>query len=223
MPKLEELQKQFMTEVYQKQDKTSLPIKSNAIDKNQRLKIYQNNIFTALTSNLKNKYPLVCRFVDERFFNYACDEYIQQHPSSSGNLDNYGNNFAEFLSSFTPTQNIAYLKDLAHLEWLLHLCYSAASEEPKFIAKKEENILQLAPASFILYSEYPIYQLWEIGAEGNSSVPIDLEESEAICIYRTNEYEIQIKQLNEKKEIKRIIKTTTPLSEADIRYLKALF
>jgi len=73
----------------------------------QRLDIYRNNVFTNLRETLRVAYPVVECLVGEAFFNYAADWFISHQPSASGDIEDYGREFAEFLSRFPAAQGLA--------------------------------------------------------------------------------------------------------------------
>jgi hypothetical protein len=129
-----------------------------------RLDIYRNNIFTSLSDLLIGHFPVVCRVVDTRFFQYAADAFIRAHPPRQAVLSAYGAEFAAFLAEFPPCQSLPYLPDLARLEWLLHR--SARLRESK----------EHGGAAFeLLHSRWPVDEIWranQAGADG--SMAIDL-------------------------------------------------
>ena len=68
---------------------------------------------------------MIHQLVGEEFFRLLAKRFIEQHPSHSGNLHRYGSEMAEFLMHFENTQHLAYLPDVARLEWAYHLAYFA--------------------------------------------------------------------------------------------------
>jgi hypothetical protein len=53
---------------------------ANGKDAERRLNIYRNNSFISLTGALKSNFPVTMRMVDERFFAYAANAFIADHP-----------------------------------------------------------------------------------------------------------------------------------------------
>jgi hypothetical protein len=84
-----------------------------------RLSIYRNNMLVTLTAALKATFPVVCRLVDDRFFEYAANAFIQHHLPAAPCLVEYGGNFPDFLASFPPAASLDYLPDVAKLEWAI--------------------------------------------------------------------------------------------------------
>lgn len=196
MPSLKTTQTSFARAVYDNRDDDLLgQIKSSDITNEERLKIYKDNVSFTLYDTLKSRYPAICKLVDEKFFRYAVQEYIKDNRPKTGNLDDYGENFYEFLADFPPTKNFVYLPDVAKLEWLLHLAYFAADSEPidkdalaKVPPEQLENIkFSLHPSSYLISSEYPIDKLIEIAEDTN----ININERGADILVVRPEYRIE--------------------------------
>lgn len=149
-----------------------------------RLQIYRHHVLTSLTEALKAIFPVLCRLVDARFFAYAADIYIRQHPPESPCLFEYGASFPDFLAVFPPCRELPYLADVARLEWALNVAYHAEARAP--IAVEElrdvpaermgELVLQCDPARIVLASTWPIDAIWLANQESAEAVgtPVDL-------------------------------------------------
>src|SRR5262245_2320467 len=85
-----------------------------------RLQIYGHHVLDTLTAVLASTFPVVRRLVDARFFAYAADTYIRQHPPGGPCLAEYGATLPTFLADFPPCRAHAYLPDVARLEWAIH-------------------------------------------------------------------------------------------------------
>lgn len=129
-----------------------------------RLDIFRNNIFTSLTDVLIGHFPVVCRVVDARFFQYAADAFIRAHPPRAAVLSTYGAEFAAFLAEFPPCQGLPYLPDLARLEWMLHRT-----------ARLPESREPVGAAYELLQSRWPVDEIWRANqTDANDSTTIDL-------------------------------------------------
>src|SRR5271168_1539188 len=83
----------------------------------QRLSIYRNASLINLATALEAVFPVVRRLVDPRFFAYAADQFIHEHFPTEPCLTQYGRNFPAFLEEFPAAAGVAYLSDVARLEW----------------------------------------------------------------------------------------------------------
>jgi len=149
-------------------------IEGDGLAVEQRVAVYRNNTFITLTEALKATYPVVCRLVDERFFAYAAHAFIARHPPRNGRVAAYGAGFAHFLAGFAPARHLAYLPDVARLEWAMNEAYHAAGPmplDPAALAPLgEEGIARLTflphPSVRLLASRFPVDRIWEANQPG---------------------------------------------------------
>jgi len=151
-------------------DETSLAdaIVGDGIAPESRLRIYRHHYEISLTEALKAIYPAICRLVDERFFGYAAHEYIKAHPPRRPCLHEYGESFADFLASFPPCRTLAYLADVARMEWRINASLHAPSEPPLAadafrdvaIGDYPRLVFRLLPSLGYLESPWPIDRIW---------------------------------------------------------------
>ena len=152
----------------------SAEILADGLSPESRLAVYRHHVFTTLTSVLKETYPVVARLVGEDFFAYAADAFVRRHPPSAPCLFEYGAGFAEFLASFPPSRDLAYLPDVARLEWAMHAAPDA--EEARAIdleGLREIHpdslggvTLRLEPSLTLLSSPWPVDRIWHANQSG---------------------------------------------------------
>lgn len=171
MPSLPELQRAFAAGVFTDEAATiARHIHDGRFPAARHLQVYRNNVFENLANALKAVYPVVERLVGTGFFGYAADSYIRRHPPASGNLHDFGDLFAEFLSSFEPACELVYLPDVARLEWARHRAFHAAEHAPLAIERlaaippEQYGQLQfrLHPSMQLIASDYPILRIWQV-------------------------------------------------------------
>jgi hypothetical protein len=146
-----------------------------------RLDVYRHHVVTTLTAALRATFPVVCRLVDGRFFDFAADRYISAEPPTGPCLSEYGLTFADFLAAFPPCGPLPYLADVARLEWALACALDAADEEPLSVealrACAPESagglVLRLDPSVSLLASPWPIDAIWRANQPGVDAV-VDL-------------------------------------------------
>jgi hypothetical protein len=128
----------------------------------ERLAVYRGNVVGACTKALAGAYPIVAKIVGESFFEGMAREYLRRFPSTSGDLNEFGDSLAQFVAHFAHTQDLPYLPDVARMEWLL------------------------APACALLTSRWPLARIWEVHQDdyqGEFSVDLDAGP-EQILVYR---------------------------------------
>jgi hypothetical protein len=146
----------------------SAHIVDRSISASDRLDIYRNTFASALTTALRLSYPVVHRLVGAEFFEEAARIFIRASPPKSACLDDYGEGFAEFLSDFEPAASLAYLPDVARLEWAMNRALHASDVEPldprrlAALAEVERERVSFAPhpSVSLLRVDHPADLIW---------------------------------------------------------------
>lgn len=169
MPALRELQADMRAALLGAGDEpTRAAVLGDGLEPGARIAIYRHHVLSTLTDVLKATYPVVCRLVDERFFGYAADQYIREHPPAGPCLSEYGAGFADFLAAFPPCCDLVYLPDVARLEWALSAAEGAADAVP-LDARELASVdpaetprlrFTLDPSLTLLESPWPVDQIW---------------------------------------------------------------
>ena len=184
MPALRELQAAFLRAMFGPNEPELLEaIVGDGLLPAARLQIYRHHVLTSLTDVLQATFPVVCRLVDERFFRYAADAYIRQHPPAAPCLFEYGAHFPAFLAAFPPCRHLEYLADVARLEWAMHTAWHAEVRVPIDPAElgglAPHDVARLRfqfdPSVTLLDSPWPIDQIWRVNqVEAEVHAPVDL-------------------------------------------------
>lgn len=169
MPMLHELQSDFRRFIAGDLSPGLLEMVDGAdFDPTSLLSIYRNNTLITLTEALSATFPVVRRLVDHRFFAYAAHAFIRDNFPSAPCLVEYGAAFPAFLADFPPAAGIAYLPDVARLEWGINRVVHASPQDAILLASIAEAHadpaslrLRTDPATRFLASSYPIHQIWE--------------------------------------------------------------
>ena len=135
-----------------------------------RLGIYRGNATASAHKALGAAYPVIEKIVGAEFFSGLARQYQSRFPSRDGDLNEYGECFADFLSDFAPARDLPYLPDVARLEWQVHRAHYAADVAPfdaaRLASVSPERQLQLLPrlhpACVVLHSPYPLARLWQV-------------------------------------------------------------
>ena len=179
------------------------------------LDIYRNNYRGNLHDTLSGAYAVCEQIVGKDFFRQLTREYIEQHPSYSGNLHLYGAGMATFIAAFAPAQELAYLADVVSLEWACHCAYhaqDAATLDVSNLAQispthYSDLILLIHPACHVLRSRYPIAAIWHAHQPGAASdFHIDLDKGGSNVLVNRRHDEVSV----------------DPVGEADAHWLLAL-
>ena len=136
-----------------------------------RLAVYRHAVRANYRRALRATYEVVKRLVGRPFFDAAVDHYVAAHPSRSGDLNAYGDRFADFLAAYAPAASLPYLPDVARLEWAIDEAARAAdpatSRAPLMTAlatiapaRLGTLRLRLAPTCRLVASPYPILRIY---------------------------------------------------------------
>ena len=180
-------------------------------DKNQtmteiddsRVNIYRQTIFHSLHHALSTSYPVIGRLVGTEFFHFLTQQYIQQYPSVSGDLNRYGDAFFQLLQSLPETAELPYLADVAQLEWCVQLAENSRDHTPfpieKLIAVAPEHYPDLQfflhPSVYLLSSIYPVAEIW-LANQANNDGSVELQTSEFYTLIQCIDYHVTVTMLN---------------------------
>lgn len=197
MPALSELQRSFSAALLhggRHEDSLLATIGLPPAVGRQRLAAYRRSVMGNLTAALESCYPVSARVVGLPFFREAARQYILARPSRSGDLNEFGGDFAEFIGDYPYAADLPYLPDVARLEWIVQRVYyaaDAASAGLEALARvKPEDYAGLrfvaAPDQSRLDSRWPVVRIWEVnqpGVDGHMAVDFSVG-SQALVLRR---------------------------------------
>ena len=117
-------------------NKTGLDLFSNLIRRNEtdespfkdssvkNLSVYQNNYFYGHLDVLRSKFPILEKFVGTENRDYFFKMFIDHHPPSRPNVDDYGEGFSGFIKEREELSEIEVLPFLLEIDWLWFGIYS---------------------------------------------------------------------------------------------------
>jgi uncharacterized protein (UPF0276 family) len=135
----------------------------------QRFALYRGNLSATWEKTLSAAYPVLKALVGDEFFGGLARAYGKAYPSQLGDLNQFGAQFAEFLSDFPYVAEYPYFPDMARLEWALHRAHYADNAAPLHAAvfarltpdQLDHAIVELHPACSLIASEWAIAELWQ--------------------------------------------------------------
>jgi Putative DNA-binding domain len=141
--------------------------------------VYRSSVLANYRAALAATYPVVARLVGDTFFTEAARRFALANASASGDLGDYGEAFARFLAVYEPAASLAYLPDVARLEWACHECERAAGA-PRFDFSALAAVpadrypglrLALHPAVRLVASSHAIVAIHEANAPDRDGTP----------------------------------------------------
>lgn len=198
-------QRQFAQALWHPQSSVATPF-------GRGLGVYQNNTRLTLLSAVETTYPVIARVLGDEFFTGLARSYVITTPSVSGNLFGYAKQFGAWLRHWLAAledrdeaAELAYLPDLAQLEWLVHQAHFAP-DAPTFDfnalqavnpAQQGALCFKLHPSCALLTADYPVAQIWRMH-QGNAAAPPSIDWDavpERLLLWRQSlsQFEIAVK------------------------------
>jgi hypothetical protein len=134
----------------------------------RRFAVYRNNIAVSLIGAIEARYPVTRRLVGEEFFRAMARSFVARNKPHSPVILHYGTAFPDFVATYDPARDLAYLPDVARLENAWVEAYHSAEDEPLALAELAavepaalgDVKLTFHPAARLLHSDYPAASIW---------------------------------------------------------------
>jgi Putative DNA-binding domain len=183
MPTLLKIQEAMQASLLHRDSQTVSAMLAGHVPAN-RLDIYRNTFILTLTKTLRLCFPVTQKLVGEEFFAGAAQIFVGERPPRAAWLDLYGDEFPEFLRSFPPATSIAYLGDVAELEWAVNSALHAADVAPLDVAElgaiEAEDLARICfvphPSLRLLRLDYPADVIWRaiVASDDDALGKVDL-------------------------------------------------
>lgn len=167
--------------------------------------IYRNSVQGRLVTALGEIYPVCRKLVGGTFFDAMALRFVQQTPSRSPDLADYGEALAGFIAQFEPAAELVYLPDVARLEWAWHRAFHAADAAPPRAAaladldeaQQQTLVFQLPVSASLLHSPWPVHRIWQVNQDDwPGDATVDLGEGEVRLLIWREGYTLRIDPLD---------------------------
>ena len=207
MPTLHELQQAFGAALTGGDGAVAAFVVDDGIAPDARLNIYRNTYAGNLVGALKISYPAVRKLVGEEFFEGAVRIFVEAHPPTSAYLNDYGRGFADFLASFPPAAGLAYLADVARVEWAVNVALHAedalALDAAKLlgISAVADVVLVAHPSVSLITAQYPADAIWRAVIEDDDAAlgAVDLAHGPVFLVISRGADGVLVARLSEEE------------------------
>lgn len=149
---------------------------------------YRGNLSATWNSALTAAFPVLHALVGAEFFEALARAFGKQHPSTDGDLHQFGVHFADFLAAFAPVTSHPYFPAVARYEWALHRAHFAdtaptlhrdalACISPQQL---EQMRVRLHPACTLLTSPWAVSAIWRAHQASAESLASALPQQLAV-------------------------------------------
>ncbi len=176
-------------------------IVTNGLSVDQRLKIYRNNAVVGFEKAMQATFPALVRMGGVDWFNQMARAYQRDNPSRSGDLNEVGGEFPDFLYDQLKDGDYEYFSDVALLEWSYQQCLGESPVPPmnldRLATHLQEDLslrFQVAAPTRAIESIYPLFAIWNQNrGDREQSAVIDLRSgaSRVLVIRRIDHVEVR--------------------------------
>lgn len=167
-PDLASVQKQFAQTLQYKPHQ--LPVSPGVAGSDALLQIYRNNFVVTLSECLAQVYPVCRALVGETCFQGLARYHVLHTPMRNPNVERYGEGFDDTIVCVPQVlRSVPYLKDMATLEWNIHIVNQAINSPSLFPVEALSNIpesdlgrvqLNISSAARVMQSEFAVASIW---------------------------------------------------------------
>lgn len=173
-----------------------LGIIAAGIAADRRVAIHHHHYLTSLAEALAATFAVVERLIGADCFRAVARRFAAAHPPTRPCLFEYGADFPQHLGADAATRNLAYLPDIARLDWAVNLSFHAVDApllRPEELAKMPPDQvgsvgLRLHPTVHLVASDYPIATIWQAHRPGGDAAEVDLNQGgERVLVLRADD------------------------------------
>jgi hypothetical protein len=196
-PSLREIQQAFASSIFGDGGAASELLETHQ----RRFKVYRTSVLENYRQALSSIFPVTSRLVGEQFFSQAATQFAHKNESTSGDLNQYGDAFPAFLEAYQPARDLAYLPDVARLEWRWHETFHATDPQPldleKLATVRPDDygrlIFDLQAGYRSLHTPYPVDRIWQVNQPEHADPELVHLDSQPrwLVIYRFD-FEVRI-------------------------------
>ena len=169
-------QQQLVAALWRRGDAGAVALCGTTARIERGLRAYRGNAGAAAERSLAGVYPTLRALLGEPSFAALARAHWNAEPPARGDLAWFGAALPASIEGDAQRADVAYLADVARLEWALHVAESAADVafdggSLTLLADADPAALtiRLAPGSAVIASRWPIVALWQAHRPGGKA------------------------------------------------------
>ncbi len=179
-------------------------VRDDGIPPERRVQIYRNNFRLNALAAMRATYPVIERLAGADWFAQSVGKFQETYPSQSGDLQNLGAAYPQFLHRELADTEYRYFADVAELEWCYQLVLTAGERGPVDIDKlrstPERDYEKLRfvprPALALVESVFPILGIWRANQPSSpSAAPMHLDSGASRVLLIRRETHVELREL----------------------------
>ncbi|WP_026972570.1 DNA-binding domain-containing protein [Aliagarivorans marinus] len=228
---LEQLQREFSAYLRRQDEQVFELLAPTSVSAQQAMQIYRNNYVASLSEALQASYPTVLQLVGEESFDSIARAYLAKFGHNSGDLNRFGEHFAEFTASLPELRSLDYLCDVARFDWLMEQVSAAPHSDTPFDvaalssvseAQFIDLVFNLRPQLALFASAHPIVTIHQMVSEQQVEA-IELNTSEYAALIKQPDFSVRVLPLSASEHrFLQHCQRQRPLAELDEECLEQL-
>lgn len=135
---------------------------------NPRIAVYQRNRWALAERALAISFPTIAKLIGDSF-SLLTREFLFAHPNEFSDWGEWGEKLPDFIANQVSTSHLAYLPNVAALDWCIHKIERTDNDEP--ISESISLLSELDPSLIgikfntnirFLWTNHPIFEIWQM-------------------------------------------------------------
>jgi hypothetical protein len=116
MPPLVEFQRSLATDVLFDAAASAKYLRAGPVPAEVAIRVHRDSVLAALVNAIRLSCPTLCAVVDARFFEQSVRDYARARPPHSACLDDFGDQFGDFLEMYPPARGFPFFADIVRFD-----------------------------------------------------------------------------------------------------------
>jgi hypothetical protein len=116
MPPLVEFQRSLATDVLFDAAASARYLRAGPVPADVAIRVHRDSVLAAMVNAIRLACPTLCALVDAAFFAQSVRDYARARPPHSACLDDFGDQFGDFLEMYPPARGFPFFADIVRFD-----------------------------------------------------------------------------------------------------------